>query len=445
MRELKVPVIILLLITMAADVFAIDLGKWKYRAEVTVEKGKEQYCRLKLTPEIYGAARPDLGDIRLLDASGEQVPYVIIEPKDITEKLRYRPSLINSSTSEDKTALVTLDFGKQEIKNSIEVETGGTNFRRIVKVEGSNDNIEFFTLVEQAYVFAIGDGRDRRFSKIDLPVNDYRYLRISVGPMATEEESPVIEEVKTFKIEKKLAERETIEMTMVEHKEDEKGNLSIYAYDLLSAHLPISEIELDVADASFYRYVTVEGRDAATRKVKIDSEDSRQRFREVEVSWTRIISDTIYRYTEANGKRCEKRVLHIPSGRRAYRYLKITVNNYDDKPIMIKSASVKMIAHKVVFAAKSGVSLMLYVGSKSASKPRYDLVHMLKQPSQVGVKTAQLGGIIDNPLFGQAERKVAWTERHKVLLLVIMGAMVLVLGWFILRSFKSIQSEQNQD
>ena len=65
--------------------------------------------------------------------------------------------------------LITLDFEKQAVKNSIEVITEGSNFRRAVKVEGSNDNIEFFTLVEQAFVFAIGDKYNSRFSKIDLP------------------------------------------------------------------------------------------------------------------------------------------------------------------------------------------------------------------------------------------------------------------------------------
>jgi hypothetical protein len=78
---------------------------------------------------------------------------------------------------------------KQTIKNTIEVITQGDNFRRAVKVEGSNNNVEFFTLVEQAYTFAVE--QNRRFEQVDLPVNDYRYLRISVQPMATEENNPV--------------------------------------------------------------------------------------------------------------------------------------------------------------------------------------------------------------------------------------------------------------
>ena len=431
----------LLLAGLISSVFALELAEWKYRAEVTIEDGTGEYCKLTLTPDIYDAARPDLRDIRLVDAHGEQVPYVLVKPKDTTEERKYEPALINRSTSADRAAMVTLDFGKKVVKNSIEVMTRGNNFRRAVKVEGSSDNIEFFTLVERAYVFAVT--YNRRFEQVDLPKNDYRYLRITVPPMATEEKSPVIDEVRAFKIEKSFAERHPVQMALIEHSEDEKSNSSIYVYDVVYRRLPVSEIEFDVADDSFYRYVTVEGRDAQTREVKVYSEDNRQRTRIVEVKWERIISSTIYRYTEANGQKRERLALRIPSGRRVHRYLKITIRNYDDRPVVVESVSAKMIAHKIVFANMDNVAPTLYVGSETARTPRYDLGQRLSNPLQVKARAAKLSGITDNPLLGQAEEKaVAWTEKHKVLLLVIMVVVALVLGGFILKSFKSIQSEE---
>ena len=431
----------LLLAGLVNSVFALELAEWKYRAEVTIEDGTGEYCKLILTPDVYDAARPDLGDIRLVDAHGEQVPYVLVKPKDTMEERKYELAVINRSTNVDMAAMVTLDFGKKVVKNSIEVMTRGNNFRRAVKVEGSSDNIEFFTLVERAYIFAVT--YDRRFEQVDLPKNDYRYLRITVWPMATEEKNPVIDEVRAFKIEKSFAERHPVEMALIEHSEDEKSNSSIYVYDLVYRRLPVSEIEFDVADDSFYRYVTIEGTDAETRKVKVYSEDNRQRTKTVEVKWERIISSTIYRYAEADGQKRERLALRIPSGRRVHRYLKITIRNYDDRAVVVKSASAKMIAHKIVFTNMDNVAPTLYVGSESARTPRYDLGHRLSNPLQVKAKAAKLSGITDNPLFGQAEEKaIAWTEKHKVLLLVIMVVMALVLGGFILKSFKSIQSEQ---
>jgi len=433
--------IILLLFGWLSNIFAFEVTKWKYQAKVIIEDGTSEYYKLALTPEAYNAARPDLGDIRLVDVNGEQVPYVLFKPQDTTEKQIYKPRVINRSTRKDKAAAVTLDFSKQTVKNSIEVITLGDNFRRAVKVEGSNDNVEFFTLVEQAYIFAVE--HNKRFEQIDLPTNDYRYLRISVWPMATEEKKPVIEEVRAFKIEKKFAERQPVNITQTEHSEDEKSNSSIYIYDLAYCHLPVSEIELNVADDSFYRYVTVEGRDAATRRIKLNSEDNIQRFKEVEVQWERIISDTIYRYTEINGQKREKLVLHIPATGYIYRYLKITIKNYDDKPVTLKSVSAEMVAHQVIFAVENNAAPVFYVGSDSANPPQYDLEYRLSNPSQVEAETARLSDITDNPAFAQAKGKpVAWTEKHKFLLSTILIIVVLVLAGFILKSFKSMQNEQ---
>jgi len=445
MRKSKLLIaVIFVLLSGASNIFAIDISKWKYKADVTMPDGTEEYYRITLGPEVYDATKSDLSDIRILNSSNEQIPYVLTKPKDIRKAQKYQPNLINRSTDSNKTAMVTLDFGKQALKNSIEVLTEGNNFRRAVKVEGSNDNITFFTLVEQAYIFAVS--YDKRFDEIDLPVNDCRYLRISVSPMATEEDSPAINRVTVSQIEQKLAERQSVAMEQIEHSEDEKNNSSIYTYDLAYSRLPISEIELDIADDAFYRYVTVEGRDAATRKVKIDSEDSRERFKEVEVRWERVVNDTIYRYIKADGERHEKRVLHIPSDKGSYRYLRIIIKNYDDKSLKVNKAKAQMTAHNIIFVAESTATTTFYVGCESAKAPRYDLEYRLENPLQVNAGIAGLGSIIPNPVFGQAEEKpVAWTEKHKTMLFLILVVVVVVLGGFIFNSFKSIQNEQGQN
>lgn len=443
MKRSKILVIVILLAVMTSNIFALDLTKWQYKAEVTVEDGTDEYGRLILTPGIYDAARLDLADIRLIDAGGEQVPYVLAKARDVTERLKYSPALINRSTNMEGSAMVTLDFGKQVVKNSIEVKTGGNNFRRAVKIEGSNDNVEFFTVVEEAYVFAID--YNTRFEQVDLPANDYRYLRITVEPMATEEKSPVIETVRAFKHERKPAKRQAVKMVQLGHSENEKNKSSIYIYDLTYRRLPVSEIELEVADNAFYRYVTIQGRDEHTRKVEIDSEDNRQRFREVEVPWKGIVSGTVYRYPETSGENRQNLVLHVPSGRRIYRYLTIVINNYDDQPLTINSTSAKMIADNIVFSTQEDIAPTLYVGSPSAGKPIYDLAQRLNNPLKVKARIANLDVLIDNPLFGQVEAKpLAWTEKHKVLLWIIMGAVVVVLAGFILKSFKSIKTKELQ-
>jgi len=396
---------------------------------------------LTLTPELYGVAKIDLSDIRLVDGGGRQVPYVIARPQDTSTKQRYQPALINRAASADGLAMVTLDFGGSVMKNSLDIVTVGSSFRRAVKVEGSSDNVEFFTLVERAYVFAVD--YNVRFEHVDLPPNDYRYLRVSVSSTTGGRKIPNINRVDAFRIEDGLAERRPVEMTPVEQSEDEEKHLSIYAYDAANRNLPISEIKLEAADESFYRYVTVEGRDAATYIFQISSEDNRQRYRQIEAAWRMMVGGAIYRYTSPDGQKHENLILHIPPGARVYRYLRITIRNYDDRPLSLESVSADMVAHELVFEDPGTGTAVLYTGSESAKRPLYDLNRTLSNPLEIRTGRAVLGSIIDNPLFKKAEQgPVASTEKHKVLLLIVLVIAALALGGFILRSFASIRSER---
>jgi len=418
----------------------IDTAKWQYAAAVTIEGAPGEYCTLTVTPEIYNAARTNLADIRLIGQDGNQIPYVPTRDQDQIGTEKYNPAILNRSTDANGNALVTLDFGGQTVKNSIEVDTAGDNFRRAVKVEGSNDNAEFFTIVEKAYIFAVSDKNHHRFSAIDLPNNDYRYIRITVSPMTAEETKPVINEVRAFKIERKSAQKQDLEMPQIEHTEDVNYRTSNYVYDLKFCRLPVVEIALSTDDASFYRCVTIQGRDAIRQKVQIVSEDNRQRFNEIEVPWNNITTDAIYRYTDAAGKKYERLIL--PMNRRdAYRYIRIIINNYDDQPITILSASAKIIPHKIIFPTVTDKQIKLYVGNESASQPQYDLTRRLLNLAQIKATQATVASLILNPLSQKTGATQPWTEKHKFLLLAALVVVVVALGIFMLGSVRSIQRQ----
>jgi len=437
--KIRVGFAVFVILAVAAKVFSFDTAKWEYKAPIITDTNSKQYCKLEITPPVYDHAASDFADLRIIDAAGGQVPYVYSQPMDTAEKLQYQPAIINKTTLENKTSLITLDFGQKIVKNSIDVITAGGNFRRLVTVEGSNDNIAFFTLVSQAYVFAVNSRH--RFSTVELPSNDYRYLRIAIEKMPSETDCPVIEQVVTCKIGKVAAARRDIAMTLISSSEDANNHTSSYVYDLAHRHLPLSEITLDVGDPAFYRYVTIEGRDESKIRIPVESEDARRLFREVEASWNMIVSDAVYRYAGAN--RGQKLTLYIPPYARAYRYLKVTISNYDDKALTLNSATAAILPHQLVFPSQASGPLWLYFCCPDAPRPRYDLAQRLTDAEKKSAISAKLGDVVANPLFKKSLQKaVPWTEQHKSLLLIAMLVVAAVLAAFILKSFKSIQSQQ---
>lgn len=428
---------------LISNAFAIDLKDWKYVSQISFAESSEYYS-LELTPQIYDLANKDLSDVRIIDANGLQVPYIIVRPHDIARRTRFSPTVINRSTTPQNASLLTLDFGLQLIKNSLDVITQGTSFRRAVKIEGSNDNINFFTVVDQAFIFAVEDKNFSRFNEIEMTANDYRYLRVTVFPMSEEKVAPVINDVQSFINENKPAPRTTIAIAAENHIEDQNENLSIYEYDLGYKNLPISEIQLSFADLSFYRQVTIEGRNIAKRRVEIQSEDNRQRFEDVNEPWNYITSSVVYRYISSDGKDRHNTTLPISS---AYRFLRFAIRNYDDRQLKLLSAYAEMTPHRLIFSSQDFSSpLSLYIGCQSASKPQYDIVQKLNDPLEVALAPAIAEMITDNPLFAKsAPKPIPWTEKHKTVLLIVLIAIVLLVGLYMLKSFKPIeQASQEQ-
>ena len=336
-----------------------------------------------------------------------------------------------------------VDFGKQEIKDAISVKSEGANFRRRVEVEGSNDNIDFLTLMKKCYVFAVPDnGGVRRFSSIKLPRNDFRYLRITVYPDGIE--TVTVSKVLAFRKKDVVMPREAVEMVQMDYQEDKEKQVSTLVYDMQFKNLPLSEIELDIADDSFYRYVTIEGRDQSMRQVEIRGEDNRKRFREVEVPWRNITSSTIYKYETKGGEYCIFNTISI--GRKSVpRYIRIKIKNYDDEPLSIISTQGQMLPHTLLFPRPIDNKCSVYIGCNNIGAPQYDLQHTLPQPENVKACCANITNMQPNHLLGTASGPVIpWTEKHKVIFWLVLVATVLVLVVIIVKSLKSILRQKTQ-
>ena len=112
--------------------------------------------------------------------------------------------------------------------------------------------------------------------------------------------------------------------------------------------------------------------------------------------------------------------------------------------MQVDSIAASMLAAKLIFPRGNSRAITLYVGAESMFAAKYDLEYTLRNPEQIKTSTAQLSSLADNPLFGKKAETIPWTEKHKALLLIALGAVVLVLGGFIFKSFKSIQRTQGQ-
>jgi hypothetical protein len=366
---------------------------------------------VRLDRDVYEGARRDLGDLRVEDEGGREVPYLLDRagPRGRGDDLR-RPALRNRGWRDDGSATVVLDFGERVAKRKLELRLSGDNFRRRVAVEGGPDGGSWTTLVDEAWVFAIPGPRPFRQEAVELPENDFPRLRVVVHRADDERERLVIEDAFVPGDGRPPRLEERLEVRWSEAQEAARRETWI-ALDLGARHQPLEAVVLDVADERFFREIRVEARRDPGVKAGASS-------------WEEIGHGAIHRL-EHDGRRRE--CLRVEAHGRE-RWLRLLVRNRDDRPLQVRSVAALVPVERLLFEAATPGRYRLTYGSAERPTPSYDLARTAGDPG-AWAETAASGSL------GPPRRRVAaaatpppWTERHPALLWAGLLAVVAALG-----------------
>jgi hypothetical protein len=128
------------------------LTAWPFFKEVRIPVARAGLLDFVLDREMLNMARVDHADVRLYDGSTE-VPYVLRVRRTIETREAFSAREFNRS-SENGVEQVSFDLGANpQEHNEVEIQTAGTNFRRLADVQGSSDGAQWFTLASSAILF----------------------------------------------------------------------------------------------------------------------------------------------------------------------------------------------------------------------------------------------------------------------------------------------------
>jgi hypothetical protein len=417
-----------------------NLSDWALMATIDMDSASgKPVARCELTPEVLDASQPDLRDVRVVGKT-EQVGYVVRTQPESTHRVPLPVTLYNRTFVPDRESAITVDFGSKTLKNRVRVTTPGTNFRRGVRVEGSDDGETWKTVRDAAWLFRVqhSDGGTRAYEGdvVAFPENDFRYLRITVLNGEDDKGALEIQDVKAFRHVKTPA--ETVQVPVVSAKSEQKKTLTHLSLDLGYRNLPLRELKLDFSDANFFRSVTVWGRNQEIRVVRRVVEDSPAHEKAVEEPWQRIADGSIHRFSSEKGTE-EALTLSLQGAK--YRHIQVRIENRNDPPLNFRVATASRLVPRVEFATASGSRYDLLTGNPQAKAPVYDVGHYIGKLGAQGMATAQLGKLGPNPAHKAKERTVPWSERHKEILWIALLAMALALGFLVYRMAATVRKE----
>ncbi|MGF7216499.1 hypothetical protein GGR92_002664 [Spirosoma lacussanchae] len=158
---------------------------YRYRADLQPVR-QSGFHRIMLPPAVVGQLNNTLGDIRLVDKQGREVPYRLRQ-SGVGPASRFvaYPIISRNSVPDRHTTLVVQPPNRKPIQ-SLTLLVKNARLQKQARLSGSNDNRQWFGLRENI-VLESPDSKDHTSGhlQLDFPLSDYRFYRLDLADSLT--------------------------------------------------------------------------------------------------------------------------------------------------------------------------------------------------------------------------------------------------------------------
>ncbi len=393
---------LLLLLFWGSFIFA-QLDSYDSKSEI---KGvSEQWHTLELPNSVFAKTSNDLSDIRIYNITSKdtiETPYLLKVASEKKSKKQVDFKVINTLHKQN-TYFFTFEIPSVETINEILLDFENDNFDWKVNLEASQDQSNWYKLLEEYRILSIKNGRtDYKFTSLSFPNSNYKYYRLSL-------QSEIAPELIKAKINFEAnigAEYNNVDVLNLDISEDPQNKRTVLTADL-KQRSPISYVKINVKNKyDYYRPITVQ---YASDSVETEK-GWRLNYRTIFSGILNSIENNEFLFDTKLGKK-----------------LKISIQNHDNQPLDIKHIVVKGYVHTLVGRFTEKGPYYLVYGNKKASIPNYDIVRNLAKIPENPSKLI-LGE--EEEIFKKQGETIAPLFENKIWLWLVMITIILVLGIF---------------
>ena len=314
----------------------------------------------RLDPDValLGNAKRDLGDLRLHDAGGREVPYLLIPPPERIANWKDGALLPVAATK--KTSGFELDLGQAMKVDRIRVDGIAAPFLKRLRLEGSGDRAHWTLLAAEATVFELPEEQLRN-TEVAFAPGEYRYLRVTWDDSSS---AHVVARDAAARMHEAGAAPEPMRVPVEFRRRASEPGKSRYKLTLPGSHLPVEAIELQVAAGDVFR-------DATVNEARLSS---------AEVVPMKLGSATVKRAQRDGAVAAD---LTIPITSPDGPDLELVVNDANNPPLQLTGIIALLEPQPwIYFESADGAQLTAQYGDAKRSAPRYDLEASRKRASQ---------------------------------------------------------------
>ena len=324
-------------------------------------------------------AEGGLSDLRLFDAAGREVPYLLVhEARDRV----WRTGRVLPIAATKTTSGFEVDFTGTAAIDRVRVDGIPAPFLKRLRLEGSGDRARWTLLQAEGTLFDLPDDRIANH-ELSFGSGAYRYVRVTWND-TNSGRVPLPRAVQAREARSVPEPAAASTDLSVEKRPSEPGR-SRYRLTLPGAGLPIVALDLDVAPGHVFRQATV----------------SESRFAGTEAAPVVLGQGTLIRVLRADGAAESLRVrIMAPSEAQ----IDLVVEDGSNPPLDLRKVSAVFAELPWIYLEGGGETLTARYGDRLATPPAYDLEAARPSIDLARTSEARWGSVRAIPAAASAER-----------------------------------------
>ncbi len=370
----------------------------------------DSWHRVELPDEIFGKVSPDLPDIRILGVTDEQdtveAPYILQQASEQTTTQEVSFTIINT-THNARGYYYTLALRTDQSINRLHLDVAQANFDWKVTLEGSQDQQEWFTIVEDYRIVSVRNAlTNYQFTTVTFPPARYRYFRLRIDS----EKEPSLTAVKVLMQQTIAGSYRDYPIQTSQTQENKQAQQTVVDISL-ALPVPVSSLKIQVADTlDYYRPLTIQ--------YLADSFSTPQGWK--------------HRYeTLTSGTLSSLEENAFTFGSTTLQKMRLLIDNNDNQPLRLDRLEVKGYVHTLTARFAQPATYFLVYGNRAARRPTYDLARFA---DRIPDKTTLLK--VGNEQRLDTTPSVAAPLVNQAWLWVTLVVVIGLLGWFSLRMMR---------
>ncbi|UII76547.1 DUF3999 domain-containing protein [Flagellimonas sp. HMM57] len=377
----------------------------EYEAKIALEGIADQWHAITLPHTVFDKVKQDMFDMRIYGVTATdtlEAPYILktLQGESIKNNIDFK--LLNT-TKDSNGYYYTFEVPTTEVINHIKLNLKNKNFDAKLILEGSQDQNNWFTILEDYRILSIKNSQTNySFTELDFPNSKYLYYRVFIQS----DVNPNLDSAS-------IAMNNTVKATYEEYQM--KGFRTVpveketYIDIYLKQRVPISFLKINVKDTfDYYRPITI--------KYVTDSV-------ETEKGWN------YYYRNLASGTltSIEKNEFKFPST--LAKRLRVEIQNHDNQPLNIGFIEAKGYSHELVARFTEPADYFLAYGNADAKKPLYDISltrsNIPKNLSKLTIGPEQLIPKTEKPQVQPLFENKWWLWGIMILVVLLLGGFTL--------------------